>query len=287
MFERYTEKARRVIFFARYEASHYGSPQIESEHLLLGLLRENASLGHWIPDGQRETIRKWIDAQTPQRPRISTSVDLPLSEESKKILETAASEADGLGHHTIGTDHLFLALFALKDCLAAKLLQQAGANIEKVRGAMPGKYEYEESHLQESRLKKAIRLRLKKRVRSIDTVEVHGSKWNAEYIRDVVSTVRSYNWHWHKTVWKPRDIVIHRESGAFSFELHLAEDTETFALIKQGWKKDHCFVCKWELFECDDEHGIGYTNGRHWLCLECCERFIQKDFFSSSQPEIT
>jgi hypothetical protein len=287
MFERYTEKARRVIFFARYEASHYGSPQIESEHLLLGLLRENPSLGRWIPDGQMETIRKWIDVQTPQRPRISTSVDLPLSEESKKILETAATEADGLGHHTIGTDHLFLALFALKDCLAAKLLQQAGANVERVRGAMPGKFEYEESHLQESRLQKAIRLRLQKSVRSIDTVEVHGSKWNADYMRDVVSTVRSYNWHWHKTVWKPRDIVIHRESGTFSFELHLAEDTESFALVKQGWKKDHCFVFKWELFESDDEHGIGYTNGRNWLCIECCERFIQKDFFSSSQPEMT
>ena len=44
MFERYTEKARRVIFFARYEASRYGSPCIETEHLLLGLLREDASL---------------------------------------------------------------------------------------------------------------------------------------------------------------------------------------------------------------------------------------------------
>ena len=44
MFERYTEKARRVIFFARYEASQFGSPYIETEHLLLGLLREDKAL---------------------------------------------------------------------------------------------------------------------------------------------------------------------------------------------------------------------------------------------------
>jgi ATP-dependent Clp protease ATP-binding subunit ClpA len=49
MFKRYTEKARRVIFFARYEASQYGSPYIETEHLLLGLLREDRALAKWFP----------------------------------------------------------------------------------------------------------------------------------------------------------------------------------------------------------------------------------------------
>jgi ATP-dependent Clp protease ATP-binding subunit ClpC len=49
MFERYTEKARRVIFFARYEASQDGSPYIETEHLLLGLLREDHMLAKWFP----------------------------------------------------------------------------------------------------------------------------------------------------------------------------------------------------------------------------------------------
>ena len=65
MFERYTEKARRVIFFARYEASQFGSPYIETEHLLLGLLREDKALtnrflrGH----GKVEDIRKQIEDQ--------------------------------------------------------------------------------------------------------------------------------------------------------------------------------------------------------------------------------
>jgi ATP-dependent Clp protease ATP-binding subunit ClpC len=58
MFERYTEKARRTIFFARYEASHFGSPYIETEHLLLGLLRENHELVRLLPQGSGEFIRK-------------------------------------------------------------------------------------------------------------------------------------------------------------------------------------------------------------------------------------
>jgi len=74
MFERYTEKARRVIFFARYEASQFGSPEIHSEHLLLGMLRENKNLRQWIPNAQPETIRAWIDAQSPRRTSMSTTI---------------------------------------------------------------------------------------------------------------------------------------------------------------------------------------------------------------------
>ena len=82
MFELYTEKARRVIFFARYEASQYGSPYIETEHLLLGLLRENKAVANWFLRSQAniESIRKQIEAQMTVREKVSTSVDLPLSQ---------------------------------------------------------------------------------------------------------------------------------------------------------------------------------------------------------------
>jgi hypothetical protein len=103
----------------------------------------------------------------------------------------------------------------------------------------------------------------------------------------LVKMIRSYNWHWHKTKWKPRDVIVHRPDGKLSFEMSLASDAEKFMMAEQGWKKDRCFICGWELFESDDEHGTGYTNGRNWLCMECCERFIQNDFFSSSHPEMT
>ena len=55
MFERYTEKARRTVFFARYEASQFGSPVIDTEHLLLGLLREDKTVYRWLPKMDPQT----------------------------------------------------------------------------------------------------------------------------------------------------------------------------------------------------------------------------------------
>jgi len=103
MFERYTEKARRVIFFARYEASQFGSPYIETEHLLLGLLREDKALTNRFlrSHASVESIRKQIEAHTTIREKVSTSVDLPLSNECKRVLAYAAEEAERLGHKHI------------------------------------------------------------------------------------------------------------------------------------------------------------------------------------------
>ena len=86
MFERYTEKARRVIFFARYEASQFGSPYIETEHLLLGLLREDKALANRFLRSHAavDSIRKQIEGHATIREKVSTSVDLPLSHECKR-----------------------------------------------------------------------------------------------------------------------------------------------------------------------------------------------------------
>ena len=90
MFERYTEKARRVIFFARYEASQFGASAIEPEHLLLGLMREDKTLtGRFFPRAQLniESIRKEIEGRTLLREKISTSVELPLAPETKRHID--------------------------------------------------------------------------------------------------------------------------------------------------------------------------------------------------------
>jgi len=112
MFERYTEKARRVIFFARYEATQFGSPYIETEHLLLGLLREDKALINRFlrSHASVEFIRKRIEGHTTIREKVSTSVDLPSSNECKRVLDYAAEEAEGLSHKHIGTEHLLLGL---------------------------------------------------------------------------------------------------------------------------------------------------------------------------------
>ena len=135
MFERYTEKARRVIFFARYEASEFGAPCIETEYLLLGLLREDDALtNRFLPSiKSTDSVREHIRAVTPSRPKISTSVDLPLSHESQRVLAYAAEEADRLNHKHLGTEHLLLALLREEKGLAATLLRERGLQIERVR----------------------------------------------------------------------------------------------------------------------------------------------------------
>src|SRR5882762_3958923 len=111
MFERYTEKARRVIFFARYEASQFGAPAIEPEHLLLGLMREDKTLtGRFFPRAQItiESIRREIEGRTLLRERIPTSVELPLAPETKRVLHYSHEESDRLQHRHIGTDFLLM-----------------------------------------------------------------------------------------------------------------------------------------------------------------------------------
>ena len=135
MFERYTKKAGRTIFFGRYEASQFGSPYIESEHLLLGLLREDKALADMFlhSHGAVESIRKQVEGQTAFREKVSTSVDLPISNECKRILAYAAEEADKLTHKFIGTGHLFLGVLREQDCFAAKLLRERGITFEAAR----------------------------------------------------------------------------------------------------------------------------------------------------------
>ena len=135
MFERYTEKARRVIFFARYEASQFGLPYIETEHLLLGLLREDKALTNCFvrSHSQVELIRRQVEEHTTIREKIATSVDLPLSNESKRVLAYAAEEAERMGHKHIGTEHLLLGLMREEKCFAAVMLKERGLELAKVR----------------------------------------------------------------------------------------------------------------------------------------------------------
>ena len=135
MFERYTEKARRVIFFARYEASQFGSPYIETEHLLLGLLREDKALTNRFlrSHASVESIRKQIEGHTTIREKVSTSVDLPLSNECKRVLAYAAEEAERLSHKHIGTEHLLLGLLREEKCFAAEILHERGLRLSAIR----------------------------------------------------------------------------------------------------------------------------------------------------------
>src|SRR5437588_7688243 len=136
MFERYTEKARRVIFFARYEASQFGAPAIEPEHLLLGLMREDKTLaGRFFPRAQItiESIRRESEGRTILRERIPTSVELPLAPETKRVLHFSNDESDRLQHRHIGTEHLLLGLLREERSMAAQILFERGLRLAAVR----------------------------------------------------------------------------------------------------------------------------------------------------------
>src|SRR5579863_613622 len=126
MFERYTEHARRVIFFARYEASEAGRMYIEPEHLLLGVLRERVSLNLALPAGLNlEEARREFQALWPVREKISTAIDMPLADTAKRVLAYAGEEAERLSHAYISTQHLLLGLLR-GSTPAAAMLQKHG-----------------------------------------------------------------------------------------------------------------------------------------------------------------
>ena len=136
MFERYTESARRVIFFARYEAAASGSPSIDGAHLLLGLLREGdgaitpvlerAGLSYRALQGERQ-------GGAGEGGPVSTSVDIPLTQEVRRALEYASDEADRLHALHIGNEHLLLGLLREPEGKAAAVLARHGLSLEDMR----------------------------------------------------------------------------------------------------------------------------------------------------------
>jgi ATP-dependent Clp protease ATP-binding subunit ClpC len=137
VFERFTERARRAIFFALREASGFHCPWIMTEHLLLGILREDPGVANQLSGDSEETIRKEMErAAPPNRERIPTAGDLPLSEETRQALMFATKEADALQHKNIDTPHLVLGLLRIEDCTGAKLLREYGMDYDRYRDTL-------------------------------------------------------------------------------------------------------------------------------------------------------
>jgi ATP-dependent Clp protease ATP-binding subunit ClpC len=134
MFERYTERARLSIFFARYEASALGTLEITGEELLLGILREDKTVTIQLNPGALDAIRKELEQLAPpKQERTSTSVDMPVSDEVKRALAYAAEEAEAMHHKHIDAPHLALGLLRVEEGLAAKLLRNHGLVYERYR----------------------------------------------------------------------------------------------------------------------------------------------------------
>ena len=136
MFEKYNEKARRALFFARYEASKLGSRVIETEHILLGILREGEETVVELLRrvGVRASdIRRKVEGDRVFVERISATAELPLSEESKKVLAFAGHEAESAGAETVGSEHLMVGLLRVDESFAAGVLRETGVELTPVR----------------------------------------------------------------------------------------------------------------------------------------------------------
>jgi hypothetical protein len=134
LFERFTTRARRSIFFARYEASALGTAQITAEELLLGILREDKFVAARVGLDALLAIRKELEQLAPPKgERVPTSVDMAVSHETRRALEYATEEADALQHKMIDTPHLVLGLLRVEGCLAATLLRKHGLEYENYR----------------------------------------------------------------------------------------------------------------------------------------------------------
>jgi len=136
MFERYTDRARQMLFFGRYEASQFGSPAILPEHLLLGLIRETKR-----PVGRifsaaglpLAEVRAHIERVVGFHEKIPTSVEMPFAENTKRLLRYAAEEADDLSHGRIGPAHILLGLLRLDGEPLASYLEEHGVTLALTR----------------------------------------------------------------------------------------------------------------------------------------------------------
>ncbi len=136
MFNRFTERARKVIILAKEEARRLQHNYIATEHLLLGILKEGEGVAAAVlhrMDINFEKVKREIEKLVEPGVNIGKSGDMPFTPRAKKALELSGEEARAMGHNYIGTEHLLLGLMREGEGIAAQVLHGFGLNIDKVR----------------------------------------------------------------------------------------------------------------------------------------------------------
>jgi ATP-dependent Clp protease ATP-binding subunit ClpA len=133
MFIRYIDEARQTIFHAKHQADRFGALEIEPEHILLALLKDQVLISRTMEGISETEIRETIDAYLARCEPNTLPHDLPLSKAARKALVLAEGEADKLGHLKIGNGHILLGLVDSGDSYAAGLLTKKGLSADKVR----------------------------------------------------------------------------------------------------------------------------------------------------------
>ena len=136
MFERFTDRARRVVVLAQEEARMLGHNYIGTEHILLGLIREGEGVAAKALESlgvSQEAVRQQVEVIIGQGERVVPSGHIPFTPRAKKVLELALREALQLGHNYIGTEHILLGLIREGEGVAAQVLVKLGADLNRVR----------------------------------------------------------------------------------------------------------------------------------------------------------
>src|SRR5437773_3404331 len=135
MWQRFTERARRIVFFAQEEAARLGECYVGTEHLLLGLVREGDTVAAKVLDRldvKLGRVRAEIELQV-TRGHGNLGQDMQLTPRAKRVIDLAYEEARQLNNNYIGTEHLLLGLIREGDGLAARVLVKLGADLERTR----------------------------------------------------------------------------------------------------------------------------------------------------------
>jgi len=136
MFERFTDRARKVMALANQEAQRFNHEYIGTEHILLGLVKEGSGVGANVLKNLEVDLRKVrleVEKLVKSGPDMVTMGKLPQTPRAKKVIEYAIEEARNLNHNYVGTEHLLLGLLREQDGVAAQVLMNLGIKLEEVR----------------------------------------------------------------------------------------------------------------------------------------------------------
>ena len=136
MFERFTDRARRVVVLAQEEARQLDHNYIGTEHILLGMIREGegvAAQALAAMDISRDAVRQQVEEMIGRGKQGQTSGHIPFTPRAKKVLELSLRESLQLGHDYIGTEHILLGLVREGEGVAAQVLISLGAELDRVR----------------------------------------------------------------------------------------------------------------------------------------------------------
>src|SRR4051794_12169645 len=141
MFERFTDRARKVMEFANQEAQRFNHEYIGTEHILLGLIKEGTGTAARVLMDlgvDKRQARVELEKRVKSGPDMVRMGKLPQTPRAKKVIEFAIEESRCLNHDYVGTEHLLLGLLRERDGLAAAVLTALGLQLEQVREAVLG-----------------------------------------------------------------------------------------------------------------------------------------------------